>query len=213
MTPLTVSTLAAAARIPVVVAETWVEPLNAVMEAYAIATPTRQAAFIAQLAHESAGFTKLEEDLDYSASRLMQVWPKRFPTLDVALRYAHNPEKLGNYVYANRMGNGDEASGDGYRYRARGPIGLTGLNNYAEASLDLFGNDRLLHYPEHVKDSPLCGATVAARYWYKRRLNDLADQGDFEGIGNIINTGRRDVEAHGTDDRLARTDHALEVLA
>lgn len=208
---LTPDRLARAAGIPLDVAAAWAPPLSAAMAAYAIAGPRRQAAFIAQLAHESAGFTRLEENLNYSASRLMQVWPTRFPTADKALLYAHNPEKLANHVYANRMGNGDEASGDGWRFRGRGPIQLTGRTNYAEASADLFGSvgmpDRLVEIPDSVLD-PWVGAAVAARFWYVRKLNDLADIEDWEQITRRINGG-----LHGLEDRLARTETAIEAFA
>lgn len=203
--------LARAAGIPLPVATVWADPLATAMAAYAIVGPQRQAAFLAQLAHESAGFTRLEENLNYSASRLMQVWPSRFGTVDKAVLYAHNPEKLANHVYANRMGNGDEASGDGWKFRGRGPIQLTGRDNYRDASIDLFSSvgmpDRLLQFPDHVAQDPLVGATVAARFWYVRGLNDLADMGDYETISKRINGG-----THGLDDRIARTELALGVM-
>jgi putative chitinase len=99
----------------------WVGPLNEAMDAFAIWTRERQAGFLGQIAHESNGLRRLEEDLNYTATRLRTVWPNRFPTDEIAMLYAHNPQKLGSYVYANRFGNGDEASGDGYRFRGRGP--------------------------------------------------------------------------------------------
>jgi putative chitinase len=106
---LTADSLAAAARIPTERARRWVDALNYILPFFGIDNPRRIAAFIAQCAHESMGFTRLEEDLDYSASRLMQVWPGRFKSIQLAVLYAHNPEALANFVYANRMGNGSPA--------------------------------------------------------------------------------------------------------
>lgn len=209
---LTPDTLAAAARIPLERAQQWVDPLNYVLPVFEINTPRRMAAFIGQCAHESAGFTDLVENMNYSAKRLTEVWPQRFPSIEQAQPYAGQPQKLANFVYANRMGNGDEASGDGWRFIARGPLGLTGRGNYGAASQALFGGLRLLDFPEHVAESFYVGAATAAWFWTQRKLNALADAEDFEAIGNVINTGRRDRRAHGTPDRLARTEAAMEVL-
>ena len=109
-------------------------PLNGALNEFEINTPLREAAFLAQTAHESQNFTRLVENLNYSAKRLTQVWPKRFPTLDKAQPYANNPEKLANFTYANRNGNGSEASGDGWKYRGRGFIQITGRANYKACS-------------------------------------------------------------------------------
>lgn len=108
----------------------WVDPLNQAMARFRIDTPARVAAFLAQIAQESGQLNKLVENLNYSAKRLMEVWPNRFPDMDKANRYANNPEKLANYVYASRLGNGNEASGDGWAYRGRGLIQITGRGNY-----------------------------------------------------------------------------------
>ena len=112
--------------------------------------------------------------MNYSAQRLMQVWPSRFKTLEQAEQYAHNPEKLANNVYANRMGNGNEESGDGWKYRGRGLLGLTGRSNYADFNkCDLITEDVLKH-PDKVADYPLC-LMSALWFWEKYNLNDLAD--------------------------------------
>src|SRR5262249_8858281 len=97
---------------------------------FGVNTPKRIAHFLSQIGHESGGFRIKVEDLSYTAARLMQVWPSRFPNMDIARQYERNPEKLGNFVYANRMGNGDAASGDGYRFRGRGLLQLTGRSMY-----------------------------------------------------------------------------------
>ena len=103
----------------------YVEPLNKIGDHFDLfENPKRMAAFLAQIAHESGGFNFVKEGLNYSAASLRKTWPKRFTTLEIANQYARKPVKIANKVYANRMGNGDEASGDGYRYRGRGLIQL-----------------------------------------------------------------------------------------
>ena len=105
---------------------TWTTALNTAMVRFDISSPERAAGFLAQVAHESAEFQRLVERLSYSATRLMAVWPRRFPTLELARRYERQPERLASYVYANRIGNGDAASGDGWRFRGRGILQITG---------------------------------------------------------------------------------------
>jgi len=100
------------------------------LPAFGVNTPKRIAHFLSQIGHESGGFRISVENLSYTAARMMQVWPSRFPNLEIASQYAHNPEKLGNFVYANRMGNGNAASGDGFRFRGRGLLQLTGRSMY-----------------------------------------------------------------------------------
>lgn len=135
--------------------------------------------FIAQCAHESAGFTRFVENLNYSAEGLMRTWPNRFPNFEATDGYARNPERIANLVYANRSGNGNEASGDGWKYRGRGCIQLTGHNNYTAASA-------AIQYPLATQPDDLAlaayAAPVACWFWQSRGLNELADIGDFEGI-------------------------------
>jgi putative chitinase len=175
--------------------EKWLTPLNDAMDRFEISTPDRAAAFLAQLAHESAETTRLTEGLSYStADRLCKVWPKRFPTPESAQPYVRNPQGLANFVYANRGGNGDAASGDGYRYRGRGLFQLTFRDNYRMAgdalSLPLVANPDLVATPD-------VAALTAAHYWQQRGLNALADHQpgdddvkDFEQISIRINGGR-----------------------
>jgi putative chitinase len=158
---------------------TWFDPITTVCQERDITTAERLAAFFAQLGHESGGLSILRENLNYSSSRLLQVFPKRF-TQEEAIQYAQHPEMIGNRVYANRNGNGDEASGDGFRYSARGPIGLTFKNNYREAGAVL--NLDLVKEPDLVLD-PWIGARVAGWFWARHNLNELADLGDMAGIG------------------------------
>jgi putative chitinase len=186
------------------IAAQWLEPLNAAMFRFAIDTPQRAAAFIGQCAHESANFATLTENLNYSAQALCRVWPRHFPTPEAAAPYHRKPEAIANRAYANRMGNGPEASGDGWQYRGRGLIQLTGKDNYRLAS-DSLGVD-LVANPDAVTQ-PATAALTAAWFWSKHELNALADRGDNQAISRRINGG-----THGMDDRLQRTATALALL-
>lgn len=149
-----------------------------------IDTPLRLAHWLGQLHHESAGFKQLVENLTYSAERLMQVWPARFTSLDQARTYAGNPEALAEKVYAGRLGN--RFLGDGWRYRGRGFIQITGRANYrrfgALTGLDLEGDPDLAA-------GPRAAARVAGAYWRDLGLNALADQDDLEAVTRAINGG------------------------
>jgi putative chitinase len=182
----------------------WVEPLEEVFHRYEINTPERQAAFIGQCAHESMNFTKLEENMNYSAEGLMKTWPSRFPTLESAKPYHRNPEKIANKVYAGRMGNGPEETGEGWLYHGRGLIQLTGKDNYTLAGDAL--NMDFIHSPDYVL-VPKYAALTAGWYWNKRGLNKEADAKDFTGMTKKINGG-----TIGLDDRIAHIKHAQEVL-
>ena len=135
---------------------------------------TRLQYFLAQLGHESNGLTNREENLNYSAARLMEIWPNRFPTLDVAKQYERNPEKLANFVYGGRMGNVNP--GDGYRFRGRGYIQLTGRETYREvgrvAGLDLENHPELAAKPENA-------IRIAAAFWTWKNVNPTCDVQDF----------------------------------
>jgi len=182
----------------------WLGPLEETFAKYDISTPQRQAAFIGQCAHESANFNTLEENLHYKAESLMKVWPSRFTNDLIAGAYANNPEKIANKVYAGRMGNGDEESGDGWKYHGRGLIQLTGRDNYANCgsslNLDLLGNPDLLLEPKY--------ATLSAGYfWNRKQLNLLADVKDYDTMTKRINGG-----LIGLDDRKAKIAKAMSVL-
>jgi putative chitinase len=182
----------------------WVEPLEEVFHRYEINTPSRQAAFIGQCAHESANFRTLQENLNYSAEALMKTWPSRFPTLEAAQPYHRNPEKIANRVYGGRMGNGTEETGDGWLYHGRGLIQLTGKDNYTLAG-DALGMD-FVHSPDYVL-VPKYAALTAGWYWNKRQLNKEADAKDYTAMTKKINGG-----TIGLDDRIAHIRHAQEVL-
>lgn len=182
----------------------WLKPLEDTFAKYDINTPKRQAAFIGQCSHESGNFKTLEENLRYSATSLMKVWPSRFPNLEVANQYAGNAEKIANKVYGGRMGNGPEETGEGWKYHGRGLIQLTGKENYANCGSGI-GVD-LLGSPDRLLD-PQYAALSAGWFWRKRDLNSLADSGDIETMTKRINGG-----LIGLDDRKAKIAKALSVL-
>jgi putative chitinase len=171
----------------------WTDALNVAMDRFEINTPQRAAAFLAQVAHESGEFKRLVENLNYSAARLCAVWPGRFTSPDAAKAYAYNPEALANYVYAKRLGNGDVASGDGWLFRGRGLIQLTGRGNYHSCGLAV----ALPLETEPQRLESAAAATLAAgQFWQSRGLNHLADDenddnddADFVRITKIINGG------------------------
>lgn len=160
--------------------------LDAAMREFKIDSELRAAAFLAQMAHESAGLTRWTENLNYSATGLMNTWPRRFPTPAAAQHYHRQPEKIANKVYANRMGNGSEASGDGWRYRGRGPGQLTGRENYTKMAQRL-GVD-LVANPDLVA-TPAVGFRSFGAFWMDHGLNPLADLGQMRKITLAINGG------------------------
>lgn len=194
-------------------ASRWAEALNTAMSKFDITSPLRQAAFLSQIGHETAGLSLVEENLNYSVDGLMRVFSKYFSGRSMAEQYARKPEKIANLVYGGRMGNGDEASGDGWKYRGRGPIQLTGKTNYREAGralgLDFVSN------PAQVSE-PLAGSLVAAWFWSRSNLNKYADRKDNVTISKIINTGNPDAPAArvvGLKDRMDRFENAITAVA
>ena len=183
----------------------WVDALNETFNRFGINTAKQQAAFIGQCGHECGNFRILEENLNYRAETLCKLWPKRFPTLEFAKQYEKNPRKIANSVYSNRMGNRDEASGDGYRFRGRGCIQLTGHANYYHASQAL-GVDFVME-PDLVS-TPKYAALTAGWFWSTHGCNDLAEAGNWVALTKKINGG-----TIGLDDRVAHTNQALEVCS
>ena len=182
----------------------WLEPLNSAFAKYDISTPVRQAFFVGQCAHESNNFTRLEEGLNYSASRLMAVWPSRFPTLEAAAPYANNPEKLANKVYGGRADLGNKEDGDGFKFHGRGCIQLTGRDLYERCG-EAIGAD-LINQPQLLVE-PHYAAMSAAWFWNKKGLNALADSKDYDTMTKRINGG-----LIGLDDRKAKIAKAISVL-
>lgn len=163
-----------------------VSKLNEVFEKYQINTKLRVCHFIAQLCNESGCFTVRTENLNYSASRLRKIFPKYFPTNALAMKYAGKPQLIANRVYANRIGNGNEASGDGWKYRGRGYIQLTGRANYEWISKDL-DYDFINKPDDLIKIS--CSVYSAAAFWSKRNCNKYADLDDIKGVTKLVNGG------------------------
>jgi putative chitinase len=182
--------------------EKWYKPLIDTFTKYGISTTKRQAAFLGQCMHESNNFKTLEEDLNYSASALMRVWPSRFPDADVAEKYANNPEKIANKVYAGKMGNTEE--GDGWKYHGRGVIQLTGKDNYANCGKSL-GVDILIE--PSILVFPKFACLSAGWFWAKHGLNNLADAGDLKEITHRVNGGM-----NGYAERVVKTAEAQKAL-
>ena len=187
--------------------EQWHHALSILLPDYEINTPQRIAAFIAQCAHESGGFLFLKENLNYKAPTLRKLFAKYFPDDAIAQRYASMPNKqeaIANRIYASRMGNGDEASGDGYRFRGRGLIQLTGRHNYTwfAASLEI-SPEEATEYLTTFEGA----AQSACWFWETNKLNQWADKGDI-----LTLTKRIDGGTIGLDDRIKHYEHALHVL-
>lgn len=168
-------------------AQKWAAPVGHAMVMGEINTPLRQAAFLAQVAHETGGFVEITENLNYSAEALLSQWPIHF-NKDNVQEYAHNPEKIANRAYANRMGNGDEASGDGWKYRGRGLDQITGREAYHGFGVYL-GVDVETN-PDLVASNTSYCALVAIWEWKKGGCNALADAGEFQKITQYINGGQ-----------------------
>lgn len=173
-----------------------VDEMPLVIEKFGINSPLRLSHFLSQCAHESGNFKFVRENLNYSADGLRKIFPKYFPTLEAANKYARQPEKIANKVYGNRMGNGDEASGDGFKFRGRGYIQLTGKDNYA--AFDKFVDDDIMANPDLVATKyPL---TSAAFFFHKNNLWDVCDKGHTHDVVVAV-TKRVNGGTHGLEDR------------
>jgi len=184
----------------------WFHALEQLLPDYEINTPKRMAAFLAQCAHESGNFTATKENLNYRPESLVKLFSKYFD-LPTAQKYCALPNKqeaIANKIYASRMGNGDEASGDGYRYCGRGLIQVTGKANYTDFA------DSLEITPEEAAEYMHTfegAAQSACWFWESRKLNTYADRGDIKGMTKIINGGYI-----GLEDRISHFEHALHIF-
>jgi putative chitinase len=181
--------------------------LIAAARRFGIGSPLEQAHFYAQCAEESQGFTKMVENLNYSAERLLVVFHRHFTPAEAA-DYAHHPERIANRAYANRMGNGDEASGDGWKYRGRSWPEITGKDNYARISEEIFGDDRLLTDPD-LLELPINAALGAGHYWIDHHCGLPAMHDDIEAVTRQINPALEGLEQR--KDWLRKFKTALEV--
>ena len=187
--------------------EHWHHALEQLFPDYDINTSKRMAAFLAQCGHESGNFTAIKENLNYKAASLRKIFPKYFPDDATANQYANKPNKqeaIANRIYANRMGNGDESSGDGFRFCGRGLIQLTGRSNYQAFadSLEMNIND----LPEYLATFE-GAAQSACWFWETNNLNRFADSGDIIGMTKVINGGYI-----GLQDRISNYEHALHIF-
>ncbi len=182
----------------------WYNALCEILPEYEINTPQRVAAFLAQCAHESGGFKFLKENLNYKAASLRKVFPKYFPDDAIAAAYANKPEMIANRVYGNRMGNGPEESGDGFRYCGRGLIQLTGKNNYTffAGSIDI-PVEECAEYLQTFEGA----VQSACWFWETNNLNQWADKGDILTMTKRINGG-----TIGLEDRTRHYEHALHIF-
>jgi len=184
----------------------WVAAMNEVFPKYEINTPQRIAAFVAQCGHESGGWRTFSENLNYSAKALDAVFGKYFVRAGRdANEYARQPEKIANVVYANRMDNGDTDSGDGWRYRGRGPIQLTGKANYSAFSADM--DVDAVDDPDQVSEDKEIALMSAIWFWNKNGLNKYADSGDIKTMTKRINGGYI-----GLEDRIHHWEEALHAM-
>jgi len=184
--------------------EDWYNCLQLLLPEYEMNTNERVACFISQCAHESGDFKYTKENLNYRWESLRKVFPKYFPTDALAQQYARQPERIANRVYANRMGNGDELSGDGWKYRGRGLIQLTGKNNYqAFASQNNMQLEEVPAYLETFEGA----ARSAFWFWSTNNLNRFADVVDLEGLTRAINGGY-----NGLVDRIEKYNKIIEIL-
>ena len=184
--------------------EKFLEGINETFEHFEINTPRRCAMFLAQTAHESGNFSATQENLNYSAKGLVGTFKKYFPSPDSTIGYERKPDRIANRVYANRMGNGNEQSGDGFKYRGRGLIQLTGKDNYTNCGTALLMD--LTTDPDQVANNPVA-VLSAGWFWDTRRLNQWADKGDVLTVTKKINGG-----TIGLEDRKRHYEHILEVL-
>jgi putative chitinase len=184
----------------------WFDGLYEQLPKFGIVTPARVAGFISQCQHESADFTILTENLNYGAKGLMTIFKKYYQDEALAKAHERKPQLIANRVYSGRMGNGAEASGDGWKFRGRGLVQLTGRSNYTQCSRDLFGDDCLVDDPDLLLN-PEWAILSACWFWHKNKLNDICDRGDVVLLSKRINGG-----TIGLADRIHHWNKCLELF-
>lgn len=184
----------------------WYDAFAEYLPLFEITTPARVAGFVAQCQHESLDFTILQENLNYGAKGLRGLFGKYFPTDDLAKQYERKPEMIANRIYSNRMANGSEQSGDGWRFRGRGILQITGRDNYTRCSRELFGDDCLVEDPDLLRQ-PAYATLTACWFWHKNQLNPICDKGDIVLLSKKINGG-----TIGLEDRIAHWNQALDLF-
>jgi putative chitinase len=185
----------------------WFRIIHDTLPQYNITTWRRVAQWLAQTGQESGDFRSLTENLNYSSEGLRRIWPRHFPTAQIADQYHRQPERIANRAYANRIGNGPESSGDGWKFRGRGLIQVTGRANYAEASVAMYGDAQVLLDEPELLVEPDGAVRSACWFWNSRRLNAHADREDTLTVTKIINGG-----THGLAERQERYARASRVL-
>lgn len=184
-----------------------IDELPLVFNRFKIDTPVRLAHFLGQCSHESANFTATSENLNYSAEGLLKIFPKYFPNMPIASQYARKPQSIANSVYSNRMGNKNEASGDGWKFRGRGYIQLTGFSNYNE--FDSFVDDNIIANPDLVSTKyPLLSA---AWFWNKNKITAISDKGVSDETIKLI-TRRVNGGEIGLAHRIQETKKFFDLL-
>jgi putative chitinase len=183
----------------------WLPLLNELLPQYEIDTPVRVAAFLSQTGHESMDFRVLSENLNYGTNGLLTTFSKYFSKAE-AVEYARKPAKIANRVYSGRMGNGDESSGDGWKFRGRGILQVTGRANYERCSKTLFSDGTLLENPDLLLQKQYA-LRSALEYWATNSLNAVSDKGDVSALTRRVNGG-----LHGLADRQTRFERALQAL-
>lgn len=186
-------------------ATVYVPSLEEACGRFQITTKDQVSHWLAQLAHESQQFKRTAENLNYSAEQLVKTWPRRFSDGHTAADCAHHPELIANIAYAERLGNGGRDSGDGWRYRGRGLVQITGRTNYHECSMGLYGDDRLIGSPD-LLEQPNGAAMSAGWFWASKNLNSLVP--DIQAITKRINGG-----LHGLDDRAVQLNRIMAATA
>lgn len=186
----------------------WSDTLSIVLPEHGIDTAERVAAFVSQCGVETGGWRWFEENMNYSADRMTVVWPRIF-TPELAKKCHRNPELVANHAYANRMGNGNPASGDGWKFRGRGPIHLTGRNNYTQFATEMFANpDEILDNPDLVAQEKEISILSAVWFWRINNLNALADKQDIQRLSRRVNGG-----TNGLHERLELFEKVYAVLS